>query len=295
LITPPPNIPTLDLNVIRDEFSNLLKSTVNKLDREWPKTLQNETLANVFFESLLRITENTYRSILTLAAEKSENPFHRREFGLSVPPLARSLLDILFSIVFVLQDIPAHARWYHRAGWREVRERHDMLAAHYGQSPEWTSWLAQSEGFLASTQSYAGISDAEAANLKLIEKWPLPGQMKNHSALSPERKQFLSYLYDWYYKEMSQDSHLSWAGMMRRSAPLLLLTFGDKATRKWQLDKQVSDSFATTMVLCLAIMSEIEIEFRFGLNARLKHMWSLINPVWGMGKELYDIRHAQLL
>jgi len=270
LSTPPLNIPTLDFNMIRDKFSNLLKSTFNKLDREWPKTLQNEPLANVFFEALVRITENTYHSILALAAEKSESPFHRREFGLSITPLARSLLDSLFSIVFALEDIPTRVRWYHRAGWREVKERHDLLAVHYGQSPEWTSWLAESDAFLKSTQAFAGVSDAEAANLKLIEKWPLPGQMKNHSALSPERRAFLEYLYDWYYKEMSQDSHLSWAGMMRRAAPLLLPEFGDKAIRKWQLHKHISDSFATTMILCLAIMSEIEIAFRFGLDIRLK-------------------------
>ncbi len=42
------------------------------------------------------------------------------------------------------------------------------------------------------------------------------------------------------------------------------------------LDKSRSDDVVTTITLVVALLSELEIEFRFGLSDRLKFVWGII-------------------
>jgi hypothetical protein len=50
-----------------------------------------------------------------------------------------------------------------------------------------------------------------------------------------------------------------------------------------------------TIVLLLSFISEIEIEFSFGLPKHLAYVWVIINSTFTQGEEIYNMRYAEKL
>jgi hypothetical protein len=108
--------------------------------------------------------------------------------------------------------------------------------------------------------------------------------------LSDERKHFLKYLNDWYYKELSSADHLSFPGLILRGAPLG--PHDDDSDAK--LDMLRSHFFESTISLAMAILSEIQIEGRFRHAAQLKYVWRVLTDM-DNPKELYELRYSNRL
>lgn len=104
----------------------------------------------------------------------------------------------------------------------------------------------------------------------------------------PGRLEFMRYMNAWFMRELSQDSHLSWPGLVRRFSPMNI-TPG--SAQKNRLLKYKSDVIATSLVLMLSIMSEIEIELRYGLAVRLEYVWGILTPYLLIAREVYDLRY----
>jgi hypothetical protein len=117
--------------------------------------------------------------------------------------------------------------------------------------------------------------------------------MKKDKRLSNERKLFLEYLEDWFYKALSQDVHLSFRGLARHSS--YFLSKMKRENDPGEMIQRKSQSIGTTVVLLLSLMSEIEVEFSFGLATRLSYVWVIINSAFPQGKEIYDLRYADKL
>lgn len=134
-----------------------------------------------------------------------------------------------------------------------------------------------------------GISDEEAMKLR---RWPTLGEMISEKPkdrmVDDDRRAYLSYLYDTYYKDFSSDTHLSPPGFYRR-APLLL-----KESRLWTDTEGTvlailrTKSLVTSIGLMLAMSAEIEHELQFGMAERLERIWTRFNhysPELGSEKE----------
>ena len=100
------------------------------------------------------------------------------------------------------------------------------------------------------------------------------------------------YLNDWFYRELSSASHLSWPGFAHRAAHLLN---PDEGQRQNRLRKYKSDCVMTSLVLVLALLSEIECEFRYGRSERLRYVWKLLAGFSGEADEVYKLRYADRL
>lgn len=288
-----PEVPRLNDDVIREPFHNLLAATGNKLDREWKDSYSTHRGSRVMLRALVLSSDNTYRTVRHFCAEHPKDPARKPEYALSAPPLARSILDALFTVVFAFENLAERTEWYYKAGWREIHEEHARHLSRYGADDGWKEYLAEQTEFLDKTRVQWGITAPEAANpSKAIKRWPIPSQMAKHKGTSQERRDFMSHLEDWFYRELSQDAHLSWPGLARRSAYLMLDRDERDDEAKWKLAKKKSDAFFTCVVLLLAMMSEIECELRFGLDERLKYVWGICNAYFEAGKEVYDMRYA---
>src|ERR1700679_274523 len=111
----------LDASVITEPLDSLISAMGNKIEREWPARYANIQGARELFLLTVRIADITSRSIRWLSAEKPPNPARIPEYCLSVPPLNRTILDNLFTVMFVLEDLPARCEWYHKRGGGEDR------------------------------------------------------------------------------------------------------------------------------------------------------------------------------
>lgn len=278
----------LDFRIIRDPLDKALEALTNLTDREWPKRFENIDGARAFFLTTIKVAVVTFRSIRFLAADAPKQCTPELEYALSIPPLTRSLLDQLFTVIFVFEDLPRRTRWFYKAGWREIKETFDRYKAKYANDPAWSKWLENLEKFLEEIRPKWGVSSREAANPKKIDWWPIPSKMKKQS----RDRSFLEYLENWFYKALSQEAHLSFPGLSHRGAPLLMMR--GKA-RNRVLERHKSQIVLTSITIMLAIASEMEYQLQFGLAQRFVFVWQVLIEHWEEAKELYQMRYRQFL
>jgi hypothetical protein len=112
----------LDFKIIAQDLEDLLAALENKLEREAGKVDQ---LALLYFVPAARIVRNTWKTIQYFSADTPVDHKRKREFALSAAPLNRSILDIVFNSVFLLEDPASRFRWLVKAGWREQKVEYE--------------------------------------------------------------------------------------------------------------------------------------------------------------------------
>jgi hypothetical protein len=284
------NFTEFSYSLIEKEFNNLLEATINKIEREWPEKWETYQGAKFLLVSTMHITRNIYKSILFLCVDKKGNPNQKIENFLSVPPLARTLADSIFNLVFLFHDLPNRSNWYFKSGYREFKEEYNRYLNRYCNDPEWKNFFDKYNEFISQIEPIFEITSTEKENPGMIYWWPNPGKMPKHQNLSKDRQDFLTYLNLWFYKNLSSQSHLSLPGFYRM---FFLETENDDDNLK--LIKKKSDFMLISILLTLTIMSEIELECHFGLGNRLSYIWCILNEYFGYSKELYNYRYRDKL
>lgn len=279
---------TIPFSTIRDQLDSLLVATANKLEREFPAALTHGGDAANILRSLVLVAQNTYLTMRYFCADSPPDPARKRSFALSVPPLARTILDGLFTVTFLCEDLPERSSWYEKAGWREMKEYYDRATQRYGGDQAWQQHLVEYSELLDMARQWWQITAEEVADAKKIKYWPTPSQTIMLASDDGARS-FLAYMNDWFYRELSQDSHVSWPGLSRRAAYLLI----DRPTDvdRENLAKQKSDSLLTAIIILAALLSEIECALHFGFGERLKYVWSVINTLSSASREIFDMRY----
>lgn len=289
--------PNLDANVITVPLDNTMTALGNKIEREWPRRYEHIPGAREFVLLNVATTDVTSRSIRYLCAEKPPDPNRSLEYSLAAPPLNRAILDSLFAVIFVLEDLEGRCLWYHKAAWREQRLELDKYRAEYGALPNWQEWLKKLAALSDFGVTLFGISPSEVADPRSIASWPNAGAMATYgvrpSAPVPPVRAFMQYLNDWFYADLSQQAHLGGHGIMKRSSPLLYPR--ESLQRQATLNKNRYVWIGQTLTLTLAVASEVEAYFRFGLRTDLRYVWGLTAPVIVIAQEMYEKRYAQLL
>ena len=139
------------------------------------------------------------------------------------------------------------------------------------------------------------ISDDEAADMKRIPYWPTPTQMaSNPIAPGPEAesRQFMQYLNCWFYRELSQATHGTWAGMID-----VLQGIVEAGKRKeGEADKKIINRFRSTQVfmsvsIMLSICCEIDRHFGYGFSDRTEVLWKFLSDESMIPREIYEHRY----
>lgn len=284
--------PVLPFATIRDDLDRLVLALTNLVDRQFPNDLASNPGLKEFLLVAMKAACNTYEAIRYLAADLPSDPGRKLEFGLVLSPLVRSLADLLFTFVYMGEDLASRVNQYHRGGWREIKEDFDKHRANYGSLPEWQSWLKEYETALETSRQNFGISKDEAANPRTLPYWPTPGQMLRSGKLSDGNKEFLQFLNDWMYRALSADTHMSAAGMIRRHGFLLL---SKEQGREKFLTKLKSDGVFTAVTLMVAICCEVNKICSFRKEERLAYLWRILVEYWGEAKDLFERRYRGMV
>lgn len=287
----------LPFDAVGGPLDTLCIAMANKIRLEWPQKWRDLPEAAVTLNAILKVSENTYKSILYLCAEKPPDPSRKLEYAISAPPLARTILDSVFTVVFLFENFQSHFAWYMKSGWREIYKEHQRYGAAYGSEPKWNDWLQSHASVLTDLERRSGVTAAEKAKPDLIRWFPNPGKMSRIQELSGPTKSYLIYLNDWFYRSLSSSSHLSLPGLMNRSAYLLrfLGRSEDEEERERVLGKFRSDSVVTAIILLVALLSELQIGLEYDLAQRCKFLWTMLAGFFGTADEIYKLRYVALL
>src|SRR6266567_7402486 len=277
----------LEAKIIEEPLDNLLVATANRLEREWPASLPGESA--VCLRGLLLVSRNTFRTIRYFCADRPLDTARKLEYSLTAIPLGRLILEAVFNTAFLLEDLPARTNWYMKAGWADMNEDYERLKRSYGKDGSWKDYLDSFAVVVEKGQKLLRLTPDEVAKPKTISWWPRHSKMCGLA--SPDLSAYLEYLGDWFYKEMSEDAHLRWNGLVRLAGPLLQPE-GDPEAREQLLKRQRSNAIATSAILQLALVSEIalvpEIARTLELEvSKLRYLWAILNEHFLAGKEVY--------
>ena len=281
--------------LIQQPFETVMDALGNKIERQRSPQLEKAPGAKPVFLIFVRAAFNTYKTVRHLCADEPEDSTRKPEYAFSCPALNRTILDCLFTVVFMLEDLPKRFRWYYQSGWRESREKFDRYSEQYGHLAEWKEWLDNSRRLVQSGRDFIGVEERESTDIKY---WPNPGKMakygiRKNESLPPSRE-FLSYVTDWFYRDLSAQSHLSFPGLAHNAALLDLPEVRQLWTER-HAKKFRSDQMVMSITLCLSLASELEAYLGFQLAEKIKYSWTILGEYFLMSKEVYEFRYKDLL
>ena len=101
-----------------------------------------------------------------------------------VPAINRQLLDLLFSLVYMLDDLSARSLQYQRAGWRELDQEYRMFKTQFSKDPEWRQHFKNVKGVLDGMIRQFGITETECKNPTRVPFWKHPFELKDEQTES---------------------------------------------------------------------------------------------------------------
>jgi hypothetical protein len=165
------------------------------------------TLLNV----LARFAKNSYDAVRYTAGDTPEDPRRNPNYVLVIPAINRQLLDLLFSLVYMLDDFSARSLQYQKAGWRELDTEYRMFRNRFSNDPEWRQHFKNVRRELDNLILRFGITPEEQRQPKLVPFWKHPYELKDENTKS---RPFLRYLEKWLYGDTSAQAHLSFGGLV---------------------------------------------------------------------------------
>jgi hypothetical protein len=298
--------------LIRDPFNELITTTYNLLDREWPAHYAGLKDSQMILMQYFGLAVTHFRTISFVCADVDDGAVRSPRFALSVPPINRAILEIVFSVVYLLENLPEHTKHYYRAAWRAEQESLQRHLEHYQKrhrgtgKPRWDAYINTKTKKLAEMESIMKITPAEKANLNLIPRWPKMRQLRLRLRNSPTMLSYLEYLDDWFYDQLSSYSHGEPMGVGQMGLHFLgteelkAIAREDHEGVERKLDEKIVE-FRTTQVwmaitLIMSLISEIQVNFYYDiLKERLLYVWTVINEYSDISREMYEERYESLL
>jgi len=206
-----------DYSAVQENFTRIMVATGNRLDREWPRRRYPMNDARLTTLTLFRLAIDFHDAVIYLCYDENRYADWHRLYCLTAPPLNRSILEILVSVLYLLEDVPTHIELFYKAVWREKQEviQHDKK--HYAGQPRWDEYIALTEKNAAKLE-VGLITPEEKADLNKILRWPsISKVLKRLRSRNPQLVSFIEYLDDWLYRELSSLAHAQPLGFMEMS------------------------------------------------------------------------------
>lgn len=242
---------------------------------------------------MVRFAKNSYEAVRYLTGDTPEDSRRKPNFVLVVPAINRQLLDLLFSLVYMLDDFSVRSLQYERAGWRELKEETQKLKTRFAKDQLWKQYFKGADTLIEIGIRYLGITKEEIRDPKLIPFWKHPYELKDQP--TPSRP-FSRYLEKWLYADTSAQAHLSSFGLGVASPFLMADLLPDhcdalQANRPQYHFKE----FSRTAIVTLAIATEIDAHFKLGNESVAAYLWNIFVDYTPEAREMLRHRYHSLL
>jgi len=266
-------------NAINDALANGPGERLRQVHGGLPSTLRyTVAVSAISFFAVKRLVFPTH---------VDEDP--RPHWATAIPPLARTFIDAIVNVVYLSESPHDRVGRFIKAGVCKELSRHRRLSTLHAGDPSWEGPLAQLKEWIDGTEALAPLSDAERASLDQSARrlWPNPGQLV--SQCSSDAKRYLSFLKDWHYDELSQDSHLSYMGLVRRGQML------NEALVGVPQEEYRTRTFYAALALYVALLSEVAAAANLTAESRqLEVVWGKLVGI-GDADVLWRERYKSLL
>jgi len=281
---------------IYEKVHDLARAMDNLVDRSTPIEIRRIAGWHELLMVAVLATRTIFETITYLSRDtgSKDDLMPKLEYGVATSPLARSLLELLFTVIFIREQPRTRVKWFHHSGWRELKEMLDSLEERHGSKRKWKMRLVQLAHSLEQLRLSHRISRRAAGNPKSIKRWPTAMQMLDpkRNYLHKRSRRFLDYL-TLRYRTLSQDHHLSGAGIIRVYAKLLIDE--NDARREPILRELKNSNVILTLSTLLLIYTEINDICHFDRGRALAYCWSILMEGRDEVRELYDLRYRSML
>jgi hypothetical protein len=244
---------------------------------------------------MVRFARNSYDAVRYVTATTPEDPRRRPNYVMVVPTINRQLLDLLFSLVYMLDDLGPRSLQYQRAGWRELDQEYRMFKTQFAKDPEWKQHFQNVRNNLDILIRQYGVTEAEQKDPRLVAFWKHPSELKDERTAS---RDYLRYLQKWLYADTSAQAHLSFGGLIMVGAFLVADIIGGQ-DEEW-VDSRIRVQYhfihtSRTAIVTLAIAAEIDAYFKLGNAAAASYLWNVFAEYSTEAKEMIQHRYGKLL
>lgn len=129
---------------------------------------------------MLKFAINSYQAVGFLLSDLDVHPRRLPSFILVVPPINRQLMDLWFSLVYIMDDFGPRALDYDQCGYRETREQVDKTRKQYGADPEWQGWFEDMQDLVSLMEKQVPLSADQIADPSQIPYWLAPSPLAPH-------------------------------------------------------------------------------------------------------------------
>lgn len=292
-------VPVFDFKTIQTPLFELITAMPEWLDREKNSVLDKSSRAphlRTILRAQVQIACWTFRGILFLGEEKG-NPYPRHiEYMLTTLPLIRSLVDAVYTIAFLFDDLDDRLRWYLLAAWSSTLREHESSKSEFGTRPEYAPYLNIQAKMVADLEVRAKPLAAQLADPKTVKRWPHSGRMRDYCKY-PETKQFLVQLDTLLYGELSEAVHHKLPGVLNAAAFLeAVCQKSDEKLREAAIQRTRADVGFRAITLLLAVFSEVAIAISLHEpTQKLSAIWQLVIPYRLESKAIYEYRYEAAL
>jgi hypothetical protein len=249
----------------------------------------------VLLNMMHRFAWNSYETVLYIAGDTPEDPRRKPNFVLVVPNINRQLLDLLFSLAFMLDDFDVRSLEYQRSGWREFYEEVEQFRTHFGSDPCWKDYFRTSKETLRQMADRYQIKSEEQKNPAVIPYWKTPTRLRDEKTAC---RNFLRYLETWLYRDTSAQAHMSFGGLFKVSAFLVAEILGKDAVEKVN-DRPMKmyhfEQISRTALSFLAISTEIDTYCKLNNHEAIDYIWGIFSDYAPEAKELWELRYQNRL
>jgi hypothetical protein len=286
-----------DYKLVEAKMDGLLFNVDRHLQRLIAQNARNPpanrclSLLNV----LLRFTRNSYNAVRFVTADTPADHNRKPNYVLVVPAINRQLLDLLFSLVYMMDDFEDRSLQYQRAGWRESLEDYQQIKNRFSAEPEWAAHIGNLKSNLGMMVSEFGITPEQQRKPKSIPFWKHPFQLAGEKTKS---RPFLRYLNKWLYADTSAQAHLSFGGLVHVGIFLIADVVGGQP-QQFVEDRIIHQyrfvHISRTAIVTLAIATEIDANLKLGYKDAELYLWGIFGDYVAEAREMFEHRYQQLL
>jgi len=295
----PKPLRNFDYSLVGERLDGLLINVDRDLQRRGRQAFKakhdEEDRCLLLLNLMIRFAKNSYDAVRYVAGNTPDDHRRKPTFVMVVPAINRQLLDLLFSLVYMLDDCEVRSLNYQKAGWRELLDEFHTFKIRFGKDPEWKQHFSNVRQIINDMVVRYGISKEEQRNSKLVPFWKHPYELKDEQTSS---RVFLRYLEKWLYADTSAQAHLSFGGLVM-VGPFLVAELVGGQDEEHVMDRILKQyhyrHFTRTAIVTLAIATEIDVYCNLRNTDAASYLWNVFAEYSPEAKEMLQYRYEKLM